>query len=193
MRRPRLLLVDNVDSFTFMLADSLRQAGAEVEVVRNNALDPAKDFSRGVDGVVTSPGPGAPEDAGVSCEVARICVDRAIPLLGICFGHQALALACGSAVERVAPMHGKVARLGHDGSGLFGHLPQGLAVTRYHSLAVPSPRPPLVANAWSEDGLVMGIRHCESPAHGFQFHPESIATEQGIALLGAFVSICRQT
>jgi len=112
------------------------------------------------------------------------------PLLGICLGHQAMAVACGSAVERVAPVHGKVNNVRHDGTGLFAGLNSPVAATRYHSLAVPDPQAPLIANAWSEDGLVMAMRHAHAPAHGIQFHPESIGSEHGHAMLGAFLKLC---
>lgn len=188
-RAPRLLLLDNFDSFSFMLADRLRVAGADVEVARNDALgvDQALD---GYDGIVISPGPGTPADAGISVDLAHACVARGRPLLGVCLGHQALALACGGTVARVAPMHGKVANVRHDGSGLFAGLPSPLAATRYHSLAVTALAGPLLANAWSEDGTVMAMRHATVPAHGIQFHPESIATAHGDALLAAFVTGC---
>jgi anthranilate synthase component 2 len=113
-------------------------------------------------------------------------------LLGVCLGHQAIALACGGTVKRVAPMHGKIARVRHDGSGLFARLPSPFAATRYHSLAVIDSPQSLIPNAWSEAGTVMAMRHATAPAHGIQFHPESVATEHGIALLAAFVAACRQ-
>ena len=191
-RQPRLLLIDNVDSFTFMLADYLLQAGAEVRVERNDALTVDEAIAASADGVVVSPGPGAPAEAGVSVALAGECVRRGVPFLGVCLGHQALAVACGSTVERTAPVHGKVAAVRHDGSGLFTGLPSPFAATRYHSLAVPDPKPPLVANAWSDDGTVMAMRHAQAPAHGVQFHPESVASEQGLVLLRAFVGRCAE-
>ena len=191
MTAPRLLLIDNVDSFTFMLADALRVAGADVTVARHDAVDVGQALG-GNNGVVISPGPGAPEDAGISVALAAACIDHRRPLLGVCLGHQALALACGGRVTRVAPMHGKIASVRHDGSGLFARLPDPFAATRYHSLAVVDLPDTLVANAWSEDGTVMAVRHRDAPAHGIQFHPESIATEHGGGLLSAFVAACRQ-
>jgi anthranilate synthase component 2 len=187
---PRILVVDNVDSFTFMLVDYLVALGAEVAVKRNDALTAAEAIGSGADGILISPGPGAPDQAGISVTLAAACIERRHPLLGVCLGHQAIALACGSTVERTFPVHGKVARVRHDGTGLFAGLPSPFAATRYHSLAVPDPRPPLVANAWSEDGTVMAIRHQAAPVHGVQFHPESVASEQGRALLSAFLEIC---
>jgi anthranilate synthase component 2 len=184
----RILVVDNVDSFTFMLVDYLVALGAEVVVKRNDALTVEEALGSGPDGILISPGPGAPEDAGNSVPLAKACIERRQPLLGVCLGHQAIALACGSRVERTWPVHGKVAQVTHDGSGLFAGLPSPLGATRYHSLAVPDPRPPLIANAWSEDGTVMAMRHESAPVHGIQFHPESIASEHGHALLAAFLA-----
>ena len=187
----RLLLVDNFDSFTYMLADQLRVAGATVNVERADAATVAMALGDAFDGIVISPGPGRPEDAGVSIAIAAACIAAQRPLLGVCLGHQAIALACGGTVERVAPVHGKVGSVRHDGSGLFAALPSPLAATRYHSLAVATFAPPLVANAWSEDGTVMALRHADAPAHGVQFHPESVASEAGPALFAAFVGVVR--
>ena len=188
MSPPRLLMIDNIDSFTFMLVDYLRQLGADMRVERSDMVTVEQAFALGIDAIVVSPGPGKPEDAGISVALAAACIARRHPLLGICLGHQAIALACGSAVERMPPVHGKVANVRHDGSGLFAGLPSPFAATRYHSLGVPDPRPPLIANAWSNDGLVMAMRHADAPVHGLQFHPESVASEHGLALLGAFVA-----
>lgn len=189
MTQPKVLMLDNVDSFTFMLVDYLRQIGAEVRVERSDMVTVDQAIALDSDAIVVSPGPGRPEDAGISVELAAQCIARRHPLLGICLGHQAIALACGSAVERTAPVHGKVASVRHDGSGLFAGVPTPFAATRYHSLGVSDPRPPLIANAWSEDGNVMAMRHADAPAHGLQFHPESVASEQGLALLGAFLEL----
>jgi anthranilate synthase component 2 len=184
---PRVLVVDNFDSFTFTLVDYLRRLRAAVRVERNDAI--RTDEALAFDAIVISPGPGTPEDAGVSVSLAAACIAGDKPLLGVCLGHQAIARACGSAVERVTPVHGKAGPVRHDGSGVFAGLPSPFEAARYHSLAVPDPRPPLVANAWSEDGLVMGLRHVEAPVHGVQFHPESIASEHGLALLGRFLDL----
>jgi anthranilate synthase component 2 len=186
---PRLLLLDNVDSFTFMLADTLSVAGADVRVVRDADIDVAAAVADH-DGIVISPGPGKPEDAGQSVALAGACIAARRPLLGVCLGHQTIALACGGSVARVPPMHGKTAGVRHDGSGLFAGLPSPLDATRYHSLAVTDLPRALVANAWSDDGTVMAMRHADAPAHGIQFHPESIATVHGTALLAAFVRLC---
>ena len=187
---PAILAIDNYDSFTFTLVDYLLALGASVTVEKNDTISVDRALTDEFDGVLISPGPGAPQDAGISVAVAGACIAAGKPLLGICLGHQAMALACGSRVERVPPVHGKVNSVRHDGSGLFAGLPSPVAATRYHSLAVPEPLPPLIANAWSEDGLVMAMRHAEAPAHGIQFHPESIGSEHGHAMLGAFLALC---
>jgi anthranilate synthase component 2 len=189
---PRILVVDNFDSFTFMLVDYLVSLGAEVAVKRNDALTVDEALESGSDGLLISPGPGSPEAAGISIPLAGRCVERNFPLLGVCLGHQAIAIACGSAVERTHPIHGKVAKVRHDGTGLFSGLASPFSATRYHSLAVPEPRSPLVPNAWSKDGIVMAMRHETAPVHGVQFHPESVASELGRAILSAFMAICLQ-
>ena len=169
------------------IASSLRSTPWSIRI----AVDDVPGRIAEYDGVLISPGPGKPADAGISVELAAACIERRHPLLGVCLGHQAIALACGSAVERTWPVHGKVGSVRHDGSGLFQDLPSPFAATRYHSLAVPDPRPPLIANAWSEDGTVMAMRHETAPVHGIQFHPESVASEQGKAILSRFLSSCQ--
>lgn len=191
MSKPRLLLVDNIDSFSFMLADTLIVAGADLDIIRNDAVDVAEAMARGRDGIVVSPGPGAPEDAGISVDLAAAAISARRPFLGVCLGHQALALACGGTVGRVPPVHGKVARVTHNASGLFEGLPSPLDFTRYHSLAVTGVPDALEAQAWSADGIVMAMRHRHAPAHGVQFHPESVASDAGPALVAAFVDRCR--
>ncbi|MBA3667229.1 MAG: aminodeoxychorismate/anthranilate synthase component II [Sphingomonas sp.] len=173
-----------------MLVDYLKSLGADVLVERNDAIDVDDALSAGRDGVLVSPGPGRPEEAGISVALAAACIERRHPMLGVCLGQQAIALACGSRVDRTAPVHGKVASIKHDGTGLFEKLPSPFGATRYHSLDVPDPRAPLLANAWSADGTVMSVRHAEAPVHGVQFHPESVASEHGHALLAAFLAIC---
>ena len=190
MSSPAILAVDNYDSFTFTLVDYLTSLGAEVTVEKNDTISVDDALAGPFDGIMISPGPGKPEDAGISVALAKACIEAKRPLLGICLGHQAMALACGSNVERVPPVHGKVNQVRHDGSGLFDGLPSPVAATRYHSLAVPEPREPLIANAWADDGLVMAMRHADAPAHGIQFHPESIGSEHGHAMLRAFLKLC---
>jgi len=193
MSGPLILAIDNYDSFTFTLVAYLTSLGAEVRVERNDAISVDQAMASGADGYLISPGPGEPQVAGISLALAQACIDSGRPLLGVCLGHQAIGLACGARVERVSPMHGKIAQVRHDSSGLFAGLPSPLAATRYHSLAVIDPAPPLLANAWSEDGLVMAMRHESVPVHGVQFHPESVASEHGHALLGAFLRLCAET
>lgn len=190
MAAPAILAIDNYDSFTFTLVDYLLSLGADVTVEKNDGISVVEAMASAFDGLMISPGPGSPEQSGISVELAAACIAARRPLLGICLGHQAIALACGSKVGRVPPVHGKVDEVRHDGSGLFAGLPSPLEATRYHSLAVPEPQPPLVANAWSTDGLVMAMRHAEAPAHGIQFHPESIGSRHGHAMLAAFLGLC---
>ena len=192
MPSAKILALDNYDSFTFTLVDYLRVAGAEVTVFRNDAIDAHAALAGPFDGFLISPGPGRPEEAGISVDLARGCIDTARPLLGVCLGHQAIALACGQKVGRVPPMHGKIASIRHHQDGLFARLPSPFAATRYHSLAVGDLAPPLVANAWSEDDVVMAMRHERAPVHGVQFHPESIASEHGHALLASFLGVCSE-
>jgi anthranilate synthase component 2 len=185
----RVLVIDNFDSFTFTLVDYLRRLGAEVRIERSDAIEVAAALASDHDAILISPGPGTPADAGISVALAAACIERRRPLLGVCLGHQAIALACGCEVERVAPVHGKAGPVGHDGSGIFAGLPSPFQAARYHSLAVRAVQPPLIANAWSENGLVMALRHASAPVHGVQFHPESIATDDGLTLLRNFLAI----
>ena len=186
---PSLLVVDNHDSFTFTLVDYLLTLGAEVQVVESDAVSVDGALGHKADGIVLSPGPGRPEDAGISVDLARACIDHRVPLLGVCLGHQAIALACGGKIVRTAPVHGKSVELCHDGSGLFAGLPSKFRVTRYNSLSLEAVPEPLVANAWEATG-VQGIRHRDAPVHGVQFHPESVTSEHGHQLLGTFVRMC---
>ncbi len=190
MAGPAILAIDNYDSFTFILVDYLLSLGAAVTVEKNDTITIEAALSQRYDGFLISPGPGTPRQAGISVALAAGCIRAKRPVLGICLGHQAIAVACGSEVGRVAPVHGKVEKVRHDGTGLFAGLPSPLAAARYHSLAVPDPHPPLIANAWSADGLVMAMRHETAPAHGIQFHPESIGTEHGHRMLRTFLTLC---
>lgn len=193
MAGPRILAIDNYDSFTFTLVDYLATLGAAVTVMKNDQVSTADAMAGPFDAFMISPGPGTPEQAGVSVGLAAACIESGRPLLGICLGHQAMGVACGSTVSRVTPIHGKVGEVRHDGSGLFAALPTPIAAARYHSLAVLDPQPPLIANAWSEDGVIMAMRHEVAPAHGVQFHPESIGSDHGHALLAAFLELCAAT
>ncbi|HEX6202822.1 MAG TPA: aminodeoxychorismate/anthranilate synthase component II [Thermoanaerobaculia bacterium] len=184
-----ILIVDNYDSFTYNLVQMLAAAGAEVEVVRNDTESVDALLARRPAGIVLSPGPGRPEDAGVCVEL--IARRAPVPLLGVCLGHQALAVAFGARVERARVlMHGKTSAVRHDGGGVFAGLPSPFEATRYHSLAVPEETLPaeLAPTAWSDDGCLMGLRHATLPYEGVQFHPESVLTGVGPRLLANFLA-----
>lgn len=190
-----ILVIDNYDSFTFNLVHYLMELGAEVRVERNDALTAAEALQTGAAGFLISPGPRTPDEAGISLELVSACADNSLPLLGVCLGHQAIGQHFGGTVTRGGLMHGKTSPVTHDGSGLFAGLPSPFTATRYHSLVVEDIPDALAVNATSEtpglDGTaVMGFRHRELPIHGVQFHPESIATEHGHALLANFLRIC---
>ena len=182
-------MIDNYDSFTFTLVDYLKALGAAVRVERNDAISVEQALADPRQALLISPGPGTPQEAGISVPLAAACIARAQPLLGVCLGQQAIAVACAIPVGRAAPVHGKVAKVTHSGSGVFAGLPSPFDATRYHSLALADTSGPLVANAWSEDGVIMGVLHQDAPVHGVQFHPESIATEHGHRLLGNFLTL----
>ncbi|GAA4019559.1 aminodeoxychorismate/anthranilate synthase component II [Sphingomonas swuensis] len=189
---PAVLVIDNVDSFTFTLVDYLRQLGAEVAVVRSTEITVSDALAH--DGpLLISPGPGRPEEAGISVPLAAACLETGKPLLGVCLGHQAIALAAGARIVRAAPVHGKTDPIHHDGSGLFAGLPSPLTVTRYHSLVAEHLPEPLLATAHGSDGTIQGLRHRSAPIHGVQFHPESVASEHGLTLLGRFLEEARQS
>ena len=190
-----ILVIDNYDSFTFNLVHYLMELGAEVEVVRNDAISAGQALSSGAKGFLISPGPCTPNEAGISLDLVAACADAGKPLLGVCLGHQAIGQHFGGTVARGGLMHGKTSPVTHDGSGVFAGLPSPFTATRYHSLIVEDIPAELVVNAESEtpglDGSsVMGFRHRELPIHGVQFHPESIATEHGHDLLANFLAIC---
>lgn len=182
-----ILVIDNYDSFTWNLVHYLQELGARVEVVRNDAISAGQALSSGADGFLISPGPCTPNEAGVSLELVAACAEAERPLLGVCLGHQAIGQHFGGRVERGGLMHGKTSPVLHDGSGLFADLPSPFTATRYHSLIVNAVPDTLVVNARAEDGTVMGFRHRTLPIHGVQFHPESIATEHGHAMLANFL------
>lgn len=188
----RLLLVDNFDSFVYNLAQAFGALGAEPIVVRNDAsLDGLTALAP--DAVVISPGPGTPEEAGVSTEAVVEFARRDVPVLGVCLGHQCIGAAFGGRVERapVGPVHGKTSRIFHEGAGVFAGLPSPFVATRYHSLAVePEPWPDeLEITATSDDGTVMGARHKSLRIEGVQFHPESVLTEEGPKLMRTFLEL----
>ena len=186
---PTILVIDNYDSFTWNLVHYLQQLGAVVDVVRNDAISAGQALSSRADAFLISPGPRTPDEAGVSLDLVAACADAGRPLLGVCLGHQAIGQFFGGTVERGNLMHGKTSAILHDGSGLFADLPSPFTATRYHSLIVNDVAAPLVVNATSEDGAVMGFRHATLPIHGVQFHPESIATDHGHAMLANFMRL----
>ena len=185
-----ILVIDNYDSFTWNLVHYLMELGAEVEVVRNDALTAREALESGAQGFLISPGPCTPNEAGISLDLVAACADAAKPLLGVCLGHQAIGQHFGGRVVRGGLMHGKTSPVTHDGTGLFAGLPSPFFATRYHSLVVEDVPDTLLVNATADDAHVMGFRHATLPIHGVQFHPESIATEHGHALLANFLRVC---
>jgi anthranilate synthase component II len=183
----RVLVIDNYDSFTWNLVHYLMELGAEVEVVRNDAISAGQAITSGAQAFLISPGPCTPNEAGVSLDLVAACAEAGKPLLGVCLGHQTIGQHFGGKVVRGGLMHGKTSPVSHDRSGLFMGLPSPFIATRYHSLIVEDIPADLIINATSDDGHVMGFRHKELPIHGVQFHPESIATEHGHAMLANFM------
>ncbi|MCB2044881.1 MAG: aminodeoxychorismate/anthranilate synthase component II, partial [Novosphingobium sp.] len=169
-----ILVIDNYDSFTFNLVHYLMEQGAEVEVVRNDALSAAQALATGATGFLLSPGPCTPNEAGISLDLVGACADAGKPLLGVCLGHQSIGQYFGGKVVRGGLMHGKTSPVTHDGTGVFAGIPSPFTATRYHSLIVTDIPECLAVNATSDDTHVMGFRHRELPIHGVQFHPESI-------------------
>ena len=187
-----ILVIDNYDSFTYNLVHYLQELGAAVEVARNDALTVAQAMARGADAILLSPGPCTPNEAGICLELIAAAAEVKLPLLGVCLGHQALAQAFdGHVVRADKVMHGKTSGILHDGSGVFDGLPSPFVATRYHSLIVEAETlpPALIVNARTADGTIMGLRHATLPLHGVQFHPESIASEHGHALLANFLTL----
>lgn len=187
-----ILLIDNYDSFTYNLYQAVRALGCNCKVVRNDALSVKSLLALEPSGVILSPGPGRPEDAGVLLELIRRAPVK-LPMLGVCLGHQAIAQAHGGPVVRAKHlMHGKTCTIRHDGKGVFEGLPQTLTVARYHSLVAAEPLPAgLIPTARADDGSLMGLRHRDRPIEGVQFHPESVATPLGARMLKNFLVRCR--
>ena len=186
-----LVIIDNYDSFTYNLVQYLGELGADCRVFRNDAISVEEVVALQPDGIVLSPGPGYPESAGICLDLVEKAAGT-VPMLGVCLGHQAIGQAFGGRIAR-APrlMHGKLSAIRHDGEGLFEGLPQGFEATRYHSLVVEREALPetLQVNAETEQGVIMGLGHREWPVFGVQFHPESIASEHGHALLANFLRV----
>lgn len=190
-----LLLIDNYDSFTYNLVHFLGELGAACGVHRNDEITVAQALAAKPQAIVLSPGPCTPNEAGICVDLIRQAGGR-IPILGVCLGHQAIGQAYGGTVLRAPlPMHGKLSAVRHQGQGLFKDLPQRFQVTRYHSLIVDRASLPgdLTVTAETADGLIMGVQHASHPVHGVQFHPESIASEHGHALLANFLSLAGLT
>ena len=192
---PQILVIDNYDSFTFNLVHYLMELGAEVRVERNDALTAADALRTNAAGFLISPGPCTPNEAGISLDLVAACADADKPLMGVCLGHQAIGQYFGGTVQRGGLMHGKTSPVTHDGTGVFAGLPSPFIATRYHSLEVVNVPAELVANAHADTPgadhpSCMGFRHASLPIHSVQFHPESIATEHGHALLANFLAVC---
>ena len=188
--RLMILVIDNYDSFTWNLVHYLQMMGAQVDVVRNDAMSAGQALSSGAQAFLISPGPCTPNEAGISLELVAACAEAGKPLLGVCLGHQAIGQHFGGNVVRAKQlMHGKTSPVRHDGTGLFEGLPSPFTATRYHSLVVENIPAELIVNATADDATVMGFRHATLPIHGVQFHPESIATEHGHAMLANFMRL----
>jgi len=188
-----LLLIDNYDSFTYNLFHYLGELGADVRVVRNDEISATEALKLKPDGIVLSPGPCTPNEAGICLDVIKLA-NGAMPILGVCLGHQAIGQVYGGSVVRAPePMHGKLSRIHHAGKSVFRGLNNDFQATRYHSLTIDPPSMPasLEVTATSEDGVIQGVMHKSHPVHGVQFHPESIASENGHALLANFLQIAR--
>jgi anthranilate synthase component 2 len=189
--RKNVLFIDNYDSFTYNLVHYMLELGAEVEVIRNDAITAADIAKRKPDGIVLSPGPCTPNEAGICIDVLKL-YGATLPILGVCLGHQAIGQVYGGNVVRAPKvMHGKTSQITHTGKGVFAGLPSPYTATRYHSLIVDRATLPacLTITAESEDGIIMGLQHTTHPVHGVQFHPESIASEHGHALLENFLKL----
>ncbi|MEV6005842.1 aminodeoxychorismate/anthranilate synthase component II [Streptomyces sp. NPDC051976] len=188
----RILVVDNYDSFVFNLVQYLYQLGAECEVRRNDQVELAH-AQDGFDGVLLSPGPGTPEEAGVCVDMVRHCASTGVPVFGVCLGLQSMAVAYGGVVDRAPELlHGKTSLVTHEGAGVFAGLPTPFTATRYHSLAVERDTVPdeLQVTAWTESGIIMGLRHRDAAVEGVQFHPESVLTEWGHRMLANWLAEC---
>lgn len=188
------LLIDNYDSFTYNLYHFLGECGAEIEVVRNDKITVEAALAMKPEGVILSPGPCSPNEAGICLAMVEACAKAELPLLGVCLGHQSIGQSFGGRIIRAQTiMHGKLSNIQHSGKGLFQGLAQDLEVTRYHSLTIePASMPDcLEVTATSDDGIIQGIQHKSLPIHGLQFHPESIKSQRGKDMLANFLSIAK--
>ncbi|TFC94802.1 MULTISPECIES: gamma-glutamyl-gamma-aminobutyrate hydrolase family protein [Cryobacterium] len=190
----RILVIDNYDSFVYTLNGYLMELGAETVVLRNDAFEPADAATRiaEFDGVLISPGPGKPSDAGVSIPIVRAALESGLPLFGVCLGHQAIAEAFGATVTNADElMHGKTSQITHDGSDFYDGVPQPFTATRYHSLAVVDGTVPndLIVTSRTQGGVIMGLRHVSAPILGVQFHPESVLTEGGYRMVANWLAL----
>ena len=189
----RILVVDNYDSFVYNLVQYLAQLGADVQVRRNDAVEVAELDDLELDGVLISPGPGTPQDAGVSLAMVTACAERRLPLFGVCLGHQAIGSVFGADVVRAPELlHGKTSRVSHDGTGVLAGLPSPYTATRYHSLTVDegSLAAEILVTARTESGVVMALRHADLPINGVQFHPESVLTQGGHQMVANWLVEC---
>jgi len=188
----RVLVIDNYDSFTYNLVQYLGELGAEVDVVRNDAAEVEDLLGAGYDRVVVSPGPCTPDEAGISVAAIRAFATRGVPVLGVCLGHQSMVQAFGGTVVQGEPIHGKEARIEHDGKSIYEGLPSPLTVGRYHSLVAGDPLPGELEVTSTYGDIVMGVRHRDLPAEGVQFHPESVLTPDGMSMVARFMGIERR-
>jgi anthranilate synthase/aminodeoxychorismate synthase-like glutamine amidotransferase len=185
----KVLVIDNYDSFAYNLVQYMGELGAEVDTVRNDRVSVEELLGSAYDRCVVSPGPGIPDDAGITLQAVRRMPEAGIPTLGVCLGHQALAQAFGGRVKLNPPVHGKSTTIEHDGRTVFRGLSCPLTVGRYHSLVVDPGLPDCLERSAGGDGVVMGLRHRRLPAEGVQFHPESVLTDEGRALLANFLEL----
>jgi para-aminobenzoate synthetase component II len=189
----KILVVDNYDSFVYNLVQYLGQLGADVVVRRNDAVHPDELDSLGVGGVLISPGPGTPQDAGESMAIVAACAERRLPLFGVCLGHQAIGAVFGAPIVRAPELlHGKTSKVVHDGTGVLAGLPSPFVATRYHSLAVSEAElpPEIVVTGRTASGVVMALRHTSLPIDGVQFHPESVLTQGGHRMVANWLRRC---
>lgn len=186
-----IVLIDNYDSFTYNLVQYFGDLGQDMRVFRNDQISVDEVFAQKPKGVVISPGPSDPDHAGICLALAKACEEKSMPLLGVCLGHQTLGQAMGGKIIKTKPLHGKTSNIIHTNKSVFKGLPTPIEVTRYHSLIIERETMPncLEITAETEDGIIMGVAHKTAPLHGVQFHPESIATENGLAMLKNFTDL----